>query len=183
MNQTLHTKFGTAKIQQTGYYIITSVKQGNNGKKLHRLIFEDFYGEIPEGYVIHHKDENKTNNCIMNLQLMKFGEHTRMHHKGMVVSEETRRKISEATKGKNTGADHHDISGEKNPNYGKFGEKHHGWKNYARIVKKGKKKGKQLYGIMFNGELVKCSLYTHKLEIWFNKYYPNEKLVNKFGSD
>ena len=48
--------------------------------------------------------------------------------------------------------------------------------------KEGKKKGKQLYGIMFKGELIKCSLYPYKLEIWFNKTHPNQRLVNKFGS-
>ena len=70
MNEVLHTKFGNAKINCRGYLAITSRKEGNNAKKLHRLMWEDFYGEIPEGYVIHHKNGNKLDNCILNLQLM-----------------------------------------------------------------------------------------------------------------
>lgn len=42
MSEILHTKFGNAKIDN-GYYRITSWKEGNNGKLLHRLIWEDFW--------------------------------------------------------------------------------------------------------------------------------------------
>lgn len=34
----LHTKFGTAKINKKGHYQITSRKEGNGGKLLHRLM-------------------------------------------------------------------------------------------------------------------------------------------------
>ena len=57
----LHTKFGNAKLRKDGYYKITSVKEGNHNKYLHRLIFEEFYGvEIPKGFVVHHKNHIKT---------------------------------------------------------------------------------------------------------------------------
>lgn len=80
MNKTLHTKFGTASLDVNGYYRIHSTTQGNFKKYLHRLIFEDFYGwEIPRGFTIHHKDENKRNNCILNLQLMRKQDHTSLH--------------------------------------------------------------------------------------------------------
>lgn len=36
---------------------------------------------VPKYYVIHHINENKTDNRIKNLQLMKRGEHTRLHRK------------------------------------------------------------------------------------------------------
>ena len=99
----LHTKFGNAKIQNGGYYVITSGKEGNSGKTLHRLIWEDFYGcEVPEGYVIHHQDFNKLNNCILNLQLMRKKDHISLHktgknnhNYGKYLSEETKQKISE----------------------------------------------------------------------------------------
>jgi hypothetical protein len=82
MNETLHTKFGTAKINTSGHYLITSNKEGNHGKYLHRLIWEDFYGcEVPEGYVIHHRNHIKTDNCILNLQLMSKADHNKLHHK------------------------------------------------------------------------------------------------------
>ena len=40
--KSIDTKFGKATILN-GYYRITSTKEGNNNKSLHRLIFEDFY--------------------------------------------------------------------------------------------------------------------------------------------
>lgn len=46
----LKTKWGNAKVDNHGYYQITSAKYGKNGERLHRVIFEDFYGEIPKGY-------------------------------------------------------------------------------------------------------------------------------------
>lgn len=75
---TLHTKFGTASVNpNSGYYTITGGNYKN--KLLHRLIFEDFYGYIPDNYVIHHKDGDKLNNCILNLQLMSWKEHCKTH--------------------------------------------------------------------------------------------------------
>ena len=74
-NEILNSKWGKVKINSNGYYWITSRKEGNNNKLLHRLIFEDFYGKIPNGCHIHHKDGNPLNNCIMNLQLLTKREH------------------------------------------------------------------------------------------------------------
>lgn len=78
----MKTKFGNASLSSHGYYIISSNEKGNARKMLHRLIYESNYGEIPDGYVVHHKDGNKTNNCIMNLELMEHGEHSAFHHIG-----------------------------------------------------------------------------------------------------
>ena len=97
---TLHTKYGNAKLTNDGYYLITSAKENNNGKLWHRLIFEDFYGKIPKGCIIHHKDKNKSNPCIMNLQLLTDSKHRELHMlgnniaKGLIRSEETCKKMS-----------------------------------------------------------------------------------------
>lgn len=56
--------------------------------------------EIPKGYVIHHKDFNHENNDPDNLEMMTIAEHTKIHHKNKTTSEETKRKQSEAKKGK-----------------------------------------------------------------------------------
>ena len=77
----MKTIFGNAKIDD-GYYMITSRKEGYHGKFLHRLIFEKEYGEIPKGFVIHHKDGNKLNNCIGNLELMTHKSHSKLHNTG-----------------------------------------------------------------------------------------------------
>lgn len=118
----IQTKWGTAKIYNTGYYVISENSKGHYRKLLHRLIFEDFYNidldeEFPEGVIIHHLNEDKLCNDIWNLIPLTRMEHNFIHHKGKrlseehkqklseshknrVVSEETRRKISNSNKGK-----------------------------------------------------------------------------------
>ena len=74
---------------------------------VHRLVYKTFVGEIPPGYHIHHKDHNKQNNALDNLELIDPVEHQRLHHlgkegpnKGRVWSQEVRDKISKATMNK-----------------------------------------------------------------------------------
>jgi hypothetical protein len=60
----------------------TRIKKGYHycGKKLlHRLIWQHYKGEIPKGHVIHHKDGNKLNNSIENLECMTQAEHSKLH--------------------------------------------------------------------------------------------------------
>lgn len=93
----MRTKFGNAKLTGDGYYVISSRKEGNHNKKLHRLIYEDFYGiKIPENYHIHHIDGDKANNSIDNLELLSKEEHISLHKKDRVLSLETRRKCSKS---------------------------------------------------------------------------------------
>ena len=107
MSTTIQTKYGNAQIDSDGYYVIKSWKEGNNGKRLHRLVFEDFYKiKLPSDIVIHHDDGDKTNNEIWNLIPLTKGEHTTLHNRGNTwsrgkyVPKETRQKQSEAHKGK-----------------------------------------------------------------------------------
>ncbi len=80
MKKKLHTKYGTATIDN-GYYRIKTRKEKNHNKFLHHLIWEDFYGcKVPDGYDIHHKNGNKLDNCILNLQLMRHSKHTKLHN-------------------------------------------------------------------------------------------------------
>lgn len=103
----LNTKYGIATLDNHGYYWITSRKEGNHHKFLHRLIWEDFYGfKIPKGFHIHHKNGICTDNCILNLQLIREYDHY-IHHNlgenswwyGKFHSDETKLKMS---KSKNT---------------------------------------------------------------------------------
>ena len=127
--QVLHTKFGIAKVDRE-YFRISSSKEGNYQKYLHRLIFEDFYGiEVPDGFVVHHKDGNKLNNCILNLQLMREFDHRSLHHKGTTHTLEAKIKMSKAKKGK----------------YLK--ENRYNYKNYYRVVKLDNRNGVQRYVI------------------------------------
>lgn len=49
--------------------------------QLHRLIWEDHFGEIPKGHHIHHKDNDKENNDISNLECISKSEHAKLHWK------------------------------------------------------------------------------------------------------
>lgn len=65
---------------QDGYFRLYKwYKKKTYRKLLHRYIFEQAYGEIPTGYVIHHKDNDRLNNSLQNLQMMTIGEHTKLH--------------------------------------------------------------------------------------------------------
>ena len=103
---TLHTKWGVAKVYDE-YYEIMTKKEGNFQKRLHRLIYEDFWNvKLPSEIVIHHKDGNKLNNCILNLEAMTKSQHTsyhmmdNTHNLGNKLSDETKSKISDSKIGK-----------------------------------------------------------------------------------
>lgn len=46
---------------------------------IHRLEWKKHKGEIPYGQIVHHKDENKLNWSIDNLELLSRGEHIKTH--------------------------------------------------------------------------------------------------------
>ena len=111
MTTTIETKYGTARLNSHGYFWVMT--DDGTRKPLHRIIFEDFYRiKLPKNIHIHHVDGNKTNNEIWNLIPLTNKEHAGLHHKNKIVSDETRKKISEAQ------------TGEKNNNYGHLSEQH-----------------------------------------------------------
>lgn len=57
---------------------------------LHQEIWKDAHGPIPEGYHIHHIDEDPTNNALDNLVAIPAGVHTSHHTKGVPVSDAQR---------------------------------------------------------------------------------------------
>ena len=67
------------KDKKTGYYLSGVI----NGKRyrLHRYIYIKYYGDIPKGCDIHHKDHNKDNNEIENLELLESQKHKQRHSK------------------------------------------------------------------------------------------------------
>lgn len=59
----------------------------------HRYIMEQYLGrKLKRNEVVHHKDGNKLNNDINNLELMTLSEHSRMHQVGKKHSEDTKEK-------------------------------------------------------------------------------------------
>ncbi len=81
---------------------------------------------------------------------------------GRTLPEETKKKISETQTGRT-------LSEETKK---KIGEAH--TKQYARIIKNGFKRGKQVYGLRFNNKTIKKSISIEKLLDYFLKNYPLE---------
>ena len=73
------TKYGMCIEDKDGYWVVSSRKEGNKNKRLHRLIWEEYNGSIPIGCVIHHKDGNKKNCNINNLEMLSSFEHNSLH--------------------------------------------------------------------------------------------------------
>jgi len=87
----------------------------NHGwKYVHRLVYETFVGAIPNGYEINHKDGNKVNNELSNLELCTHKDNIIHSYKvlkrktlrgkdhwnyGKTFSNDTKQKMSEAKKG------------------------------------------------------------------------------------
>lgn len=66
---------------------------------LHREIYKNEHGEIPEGYYIHHKDGDPLNNDPENLEAVSPQEHSKKHPEvGGVYDEEHQQKLKEAAR-------------------------------------------------------------------------------------
>ena len=165
-----YAKFNSIEfVKHNNYYV------HNTHGYLHRYIYQYYNPNINiEGYDIHHKDHNKMNNNISNLQLLTSSEHHSLHsgHKGELNpwygqhhSLETIKKISEAT------------SGEKNPMYGK----NHSPETKQKIseANKGKKPWNyktrtfEMYEDIKNR--MKCKDFCLKYNVSHNVYYSIKK--------
>lgn len=84
-------------LYERGYMSYSYKAMKVKGRRIdqHRKVIEDFLGEkIPEGYVVHHKDGDKRNNSLSNLEVMTRTEHSRMHRpSGTLMSPETKDKL------------------------------------------------------------------------------------------
>lgn len=95
--ESITTKFGTAKINNDGYWWITSSKEGNHMKFLHRLIFEDYHDcKLDKNDIIHHIDGDTLNNHPANLICISKKAHNLLHHRGRKHSDDTKQKMSES---------------------------------------------------------------------------------------
>lgn len=62
-------------LRANGYYELTTGER----TLMHRYIWEKEVGPIPEGWDIHHKDEDKTHNELNNFECLPKAEHTRKY--------------------------------------------------------------------------------------------------------
>lgn len=85
------------KDTKTGYYLCGKLVNGKR-PRLHRYIWELFNGTIPKGYDVHHKDHNKDNNEIDNLELLTKREHIEKHKEELTdeIREKFRQNLNKA---------------------------------------------------------------------------------------
>ncbi len=64
-------------LTRSGYLNVNLYRAGNvRHFQVHRLVASAFLGDIPPGYVVNHKDGNKSNNCVENLEIVTAGENS-----------------------------------------------------------------------------------------------------------
>lgn len=76
-NNPYQIHFGLKFYKQTNGYYINRVKERT--LLAHRWVWENYNGPIPDNMDIHHKDANKDNNSIENLQMMNRSDHRKEH--------------------------------------------------------------------------------------------------------
>lgn len=77
----------------SGYVRVPLYNDENEYKQtlVHRLVYMAHVGPIPKGMQINHKDENKANNCIGNLELMTNKENSSYGTRNARISKSMKR--------------------------------------------------------------------------------------------
>jgi len=85
---------GFYKCPETGYW----KSRYPSAEYLHRAVWKHHNGTIPDGYHIHHKDHDRSNNDISNLEMVEASEHAKHHapHNEWVGSEGNKAQLMEA---------------------------------------------------------------------------------------
>ena len=157
-DEPMYTKFGIARFYNKGY-MITSRKEGNSGKKLHRLIYEDYYKcTLLPSTDIHHIDGNPRNNDPSNLQAISHSDHISLHHKGKPIPDHVKENLRKANLGKSPSPKNKEALRKAN-----LGNKY-AFKGHPTIHKAGFINGKQLYSLNYCGKRIMRSIDKKKLE-------------------
>lgn len=64
---------------KTGYYLASKPTYQGKRERLHCYVWRYFNGPIPDGFHVHHADENKANNNIENLRCIPTRLHIKHH--------------------------------------------------------------------------------------------------------
>ena len=92
-------KLNNEKLNALGYTRVFEIRPSTNPNKVYRicngkglpqryehvLIYETEIGPIPEGYIIHHKDDNGLNNDPSNLECMSRSHHKITHGRKLYI--------------------------------------------------------------------------------------------------
>ena len=89
--------------RRDGYYMV-ALYLNNVAKNaiIHRLVWTSFNGAIPEGLQINHKDEVKTNNTLLNLELVTPSQNLNYGTRNKRISEKLCKRIQMLDKNNNT---------------------------------------------------------------------------------
>lgn len=68
--------------RKTGYYLSTKPIDGLR-TRLHVYVWRKHFGDVPEGYHVHHRDHDKGNNEIANLEAIAAFDHVAHHGETM----------------------------------------------------------------------------------------------------
>lgn len=86
------------EIQKCGYLQIDLWKNGKGKQVLiHRIVAEAFIGACPPGYEVNHKDENKQNNCVDNLEYVTKSQNVSYGTRNERASQKIRKRIEQLT--------------------------------------------------------------------------------------
>lgn len=115
--------------EKTGYYVIDNNwrKDLPNSYRLHRAIIEDNIGRrLKRNEIVHHKDGNKENNSINNLEVLDNKEHSSYHGKNTSILTKIKRSIN-INKAINAATEWHKNSPDSSEMHSKASKK--GWNN------------------------------------------------------
>lgn len=82
----------TYRLQTSGRYYQDHNRCGVTERLLHRVIWKEHRGDIPDGFHVHHKNGDWRDNRISNLALVKAGEHISGHLKERFKDPEFRKR-------------------------------------------------------------------------------------------
>ena len=74
--------FPQQTFQRKVFTLFPKERYFSRGKhKMHQLVWKHYYGAIPKGFHVHHKNENVWDNRIENLELISANKHLSHHAK------------------------------------------------------------------------------------------------------
>ena len=76
------------------WYWYKDYYRNRRGKLLHRELYIDEHGPLPDGYHVHHRDENKKNWALDNLVALPISEHIALHPRGFATWSLAQRSIA-----------------------------------------------------------------------------------------
>lgn len=70
---------GTGHVTGAGYLSFNTSR--NEHRAEHQRVWEEANGPLPDGYVIHHKNHDKLDNRLVNLEALTRSEHVKVHNR------------------------------------------------------------------------------------------------------